>query len=307
MTLIEPLPVVDTATHGVHRRPARRWWRRWTWSHRLVAGAFLLWFAAAPYFVPPSVFAGNWTAARWFDRISIVDPLAFAETVVASRHVTRQLVIGVVPTVAMAVLLGRLFCGWICPLGLVLEMAAAATRRLHPRRQAASPRASGRSPSHRWKYAVLAGCLAASALAATPFFTSLSPINLPFIWRADHAGLAALLLVGLIVLEWRYERIFCRSLCPLGALYSLLGRSAWLCVRIEGEERFRCRQCTRDCPMGIDVMTDHVLAGHDRVVDPECTRCGSCTDRCYGDLLRIGWRRRRSPSVEAGDQTPAAT
>ncbi len=76
-------------------------------------------------------------------------------------------------------------------------------------------------------------------------------------------------------------------------------------VRVTGPERLGCLHCTRDCPMGIDVLHDHVLAGHATVNDPECTRCGSCTDRCLGDILQLGFAWPETASkVTPGTRAP---
>ena len=282
------LPIVETDRHGGHAAPATGRVRRWTWAHRLTALAFLVLFALEPS-IPPSIFVGNWNAARWFDRIDVIDPLAFCETVLASQVVSLELFLGVLPTALMAVVLGRVFCSWVCPLGLVLEGNAALAERLgrHRRSLRHSPR---RSMSHGWKYAVLVGCLAGSLLAGVPLFASVSPINLPYILRNESLMLALAVPAVLMAIEWWFPRVFCRSVCPLGALHSLLGRRALFRVRITGDDPLRCQRCTRDCPMGIDVMRDHVLAGHHAVTDPECTRCGSCTDRCLGAVLKMGWK-----------------
>ena len=275
-------PLPRNAESSGHLRPGRTRFRRWTWAHRAVAFGFLVWFALGGW-LPAWLFQGNWNAARWFNTINLIDPLVFAETVLASRSVSRELVLGTLPLVAAAVLLGRIFCGWVCPLGLVLELAEAIRNHLLPRRK--RPRQLARG----WKYLVLAGVLLGSAVAGVPLFAALSPINAPFVWRGWHLAVALGIVAGLVLLEFWFPRVFCRALCPLGALYSLLGRWGLLRVRVTGPERLGCLHCTRDCPMGIDVLHDHVLAGHAAVNDPECTRCGSCTDRCLGDILHLGF------------------
>ncbi len=272
------LPILAPSAH--HGLSGRGKLRRWTWTHRGVALAFLLWFALGDWF-PEWLFQGNWNAARWFGAVDVVDPLVAAETVLASRNLSWELVLGVLPTVGAALVLGRVFCGWVCPLGLVLELGGELTGRLRRRRP-------HRQPWRGWKYLLLAAVLAGSAAAGMPLFAAFSPINAPFVWRGGWLAAALAVVVALVVLEAWFPRAFCRAFCPLGALYSLLGRWALLRVHITGEERIGCLHCTRDCPMGIDVMHDHVLAGHTSVSDPECTRCGSCTDRCLGEILQLG-------------------
>ncbi len=272
------LPIVPAPEQASIRRGKLR---HWTWAHRTTALAFLFWFALGDW-LPWWLFQGNWNAARWFGAVDVVDPLVAAETVLASRSISWELVLGVLPTVGAALVLGRVFCGWVCPLGVVLELGTVVTGRVRRRQP---PRQLGRG----WKYLLLGATLVGSAVAGMPLFAAISPINAPFVWRGDWLAVALAAVATLLVLELWFPRAFCRSLCPLGAFYSLLGRWALLRVRITGEERIGCLHCTRDCPMGIDVMRDHVLAGHTNVSDPECTRCGSCTDRCLGEILQLGF------------------
>ncbi len=293
-TVSASLPIVEPAESDCpHRRPrgARPGFPFWTWAHRLTALALLLVFLCEPW-IPPRLFHGNWNGAVWFGAWTILDPLAGLETIVASRTLSRELVAGMATTVVAALLLGRVFCGWVCPLGLVLELHQSVRQRVqktHP-----PPLQSRRTAAHGVKFYVLAGCLVGSAVATVPLFATWSPINLPFAWRGEDRLWALAPLAVLLLIEWWWPRVFCRSLCPLGAFYSLLGRWSLLRVRITGEERLACRRCSRDCPMGIAVMEDYVCRGAAAIDDPDCTRCGICTDRCLGHILRLGWSRSRS-------------
>ncbi len=106
-------------------------------------------------------------------------------------------------------------------------------------------------------------------------------------WHACPFPDDAICLVELFV-----PRVFCRAICPLGALHSLLSRGALLHAWVRsGGEKLSCAQCTMRCPMGIRVMEDYVLAGRDSVADPECTRCGTCADVCQGQVIGLGIRK----------------
>ncbi len=279
----ETLPVVPNCEAGEHVHPRPRVFLFWTWAHRLSALTFLVVFALEPW-IPDVLFHGNFNGAVWLGTWTILDPLAGLEIALASRMVTWEWLTGIATTVIAAALLGRVFCGWVCPLGVVLELnqalaeRVASTHRLRP---------AHRELPRSWKYYILAGCLVASFTAGIPWFATYSPINLPFVMRGVWWTLAPV--AALVVIEWWFPRVFCRSLCPLGALYSLMGRTAFWRVRVTGEERLACRRCSRDCPMGIDVMEAYVCRGSASVDDPECTRCGICTDQCLGHILKLGW------------------
>ena len=264
--------------------------RRWTVAHRLVAAAFLLiivlgrsdWFPLLKGGVSTSLVAGL---------IPFADPLIGLEVMLASRTVPLQLALGVGIVVVIYAVLGRAFCGWLCPLGLILELNESARRWADRRLRLVGRRLPSIQLSRRIKYWVLALVLLVSAVTAVPLFATVSPINI-VVWAfAFRPGPELWFVVVLLALEWFAPRVFCRALCPAGAFYSLWGRFSPWRVKVAGEEanRLYCRLCTVHCPMGIDIMTDFVAKGRASIDDPECSRCGSCTDVCRGELLSMGW------------------
>ncbi len=266
--------------------------RLWTWSHRLSAAAFLALLVLGQQERFPWL-KGSPTATRLLAIIPFVDPLAGLEVMAASRNVTVTLLVGVALTTLIAVVFGRVFCGWLCPVGLVLELGDRLRNWLHRRLARLRVKVPQFHVPKGLKYWLLLLFLGLSLVAGIPVFTSASPINI-VVLSVLFLPLVGLIVIGLlIVLEHFSPRLFCRSICPLGALYSLLGRYAPLRIRVRtGCERMACQRCTQHCPMGIRVMEDYVLAGKPAVNDPECTRCGTCSDVCGAGVVKLGWARR---------------
>lgn len=75
-----------------------------------------------------------------------------------------------------------------------------------------------------------------------------------------------LLVIGACVFIYR---AFCRFLCPLGALYGLFARLAFIGVKAEPSKCTDCGRCTSVCPMDIR-----------KVGDRECIHCGKCMAAC---------------------------
>lgn len=73
-------------------------------------------------------------------------------------------------------------------------------------------------------------------------------------------------------------RIFCRFLCPLGAIYSLFAPVALLGVKIDRNICTDCGRCTRTCRMDIR-----------QVGDMECIQCGECIKEC--GVNAIYWKK----------------
>ena len=270
--------------------------RRWTWAHCATALAFLAALIGSWYGDLP-LLRGSATSTRLLGRLPLMDPLAALEVCVAARGVTSPMLIGAGITMGAALVLGRVFCGWVCPLGLILELNEQVRERLR-RRLAQHQTKLPQWQLPKWiKYWLLGTLLLASAVSSIPLFTMVSPINLMTLAVYAMPTVGLIVIGAIMLMEYAVPRGFCRSLCPLGALYSLLGAFApWRVIVRPGGERMLCQQCSTRCPMGIRVMEDHVLAGHPTVSDPECTRCGTCTDVCHGRMLQLGFRAPAAPS-----------
>ncbi|WDF94721.1 4Fe-4S binding protein [Aeromonas dhakensis] len=199
-----------------------------------------------------------------------------------------------------ALLLGRAFCAWFCPLGLVGEWLHGLRSRLLP----------GEWTPPRWLDAVLRGqkflvlafllfivLIAVPGAALPGYFTS------PYHQAADMkmgAFFFNLTLISGLCLGWvllltaTFRQGFCRYLCPYGAWLALLGlltplrirRDPARCLRSAGHD---CDKCSRACPSRIQV---HQLIA---VRSLECTSCLSCVAACpkRADALHFGTPRRR--------------
>ena len=103
------------------------------------------------------------------------------------------------------------------------------------------------------------------------------------------------LLVGIIVGAVFIYRLFCRFLCPLGAIYGLFNRISILGIRLEKPKCTNCGICTGACDMDIRHVGDH-----------ECISCGNCITACpTGAISYKGPKILLAPN-EIGDRPTAA-
>ncbi|MNF70505.1 putative electron transport protein YccM [compost metagenome] len=199
-----------------------------------------------------------------------------------------------------ALLLGRAFCAWFCPLGLVGEWLHRLRSRLLPGEWTLPLWLDGLLRAQ--KFLVL-GFLLFIVLIAVPGAALPGYLASPYHQAADMkmgAFFFNLTLVSGLCLGWvllltaSFRQGFCRYLCPYGAWLSLLGlltplrirRDPARCLRSTGHD---CDKCSRACPSRIQV---HQLIA---VRSLECTSCLSCVAACpkRADALHLGTQGRR--------------
>jgi polyferredoxin len=241
-----------------------------------------------------------------------LDPLTGLATLLATRTLYSGLLWGLA-TVALTVVLGRVFCGWVCPFGAMHQFVGwLGRRRLRSKLRVEANRYR---PAQRFKYYVLAAFLAAAALA--PFGSGTLLIGLldplPLVQRSvglvllplaersgalalsplprvyDGAGLIAAVFATALALNLWVPRFYCRFVCPLGALLGLLGRFAlWRIGRTE-EGCTSCLKCERNC--------EGACRPTGRIQISECVMCVNCLDDCEHGA--IAYRTRPSSEGEA--------
>jgi MauM/NapG family ferredoxin protein len=278
-------------------------------------------------------------AASWVDLFFRFDPLAAFGTMLAAREWMTRLAPAVV-TVVAAVILGRVWCGWICPLGTVLEWSRfKSARRLGPKMP----------PRLRSVKYVLLGVIAVMAAFGSLVLMVLDPVSLltrtattslvpAFVYAVDAVertligwgvggglvdwvettlrgtvlpfyqphfaqGIALFLLfLAVILLNILADRFWCRYLCPLGALLSLLAKVQVLRPLV-GDGCTDCGACVRSCRLDAVApaagTADLAAAGataHPAVVSSECTMCLDCFVACpEREAMHLGTSLRPAP------------
>jgi len=224
---------------------------------------------------------------------TLTDPLAALESIAASRSVRWVLVAGALLPLLGTLLLGRVFCSWICPAGFLFELSGKLRRVL----RMLELRPGKVRLWHGNKYVLLALGLAVSFVVGLPLLGYLYPPAL--VGREVHNGITVLFdraeegalgfsaagltiaswfLLGIALVELGFgPRLWCRSLCPGGAVYTLLGRRRVVNVERTPENCTQCGSCVLACEMGLSPMTDRIGG--------ECDNCGKCVADCPDDAL----------------------
>ena len=192
--------------------------------------------------------------------------------------------------------LGRVICGFLCPFGLVQELLhripgpklkkSVWTRRLTWLKYAllavlvaAVPLLAG-YPAF-CKYVCPAGTLEGGIPLALTNETVRSAIGGMFVWKVGM--LLAILTAAVFI-----YRVFCRFLCPLGAIYSLFSKISLLGIRLEESKCTGCGKCRAVCKMDIRDPGDR-----------ECICCGECVAACpFGAIRWKGAKLKQEKEIQ---------
>lgn len=221
---------------------------------------------------------------------TIVSPLEFVLVSLSAKTVLINLIVPTLAVILVIVVFGRFFCGWICPVGILLEYSHAVTER---KKKRGLGNLDWIGWKNREKYVILLAVFAASLLFsfAAPylfsppgvFYRTIIYFTLQGIIGADLIVL--LLIFVLDMLAIRFGRTWCNTLCPLGALISLLSVINLVKPKVDQEicidSDSNCLNCERICPMRIAVTRN------DRWAMQECNKCVKCWASCPVKAIKI--------------------
>lgn len=204
----------------------------------------------------------------------------------------------------LTLLLGRVYCSVICPLGVMQDIIAWLGKKAKKNRYTYSP-------AKTWlRYGVLVlfiaslvvgGGVLAKLLAPYSAYGRIANSLLAPIWQWGNNGLAYLaeradsyafyetevwvksgitLGVSLItlfiigILAWRGGRTWCNTICPVGTVLGFVARFSWLKPVIDTSKCNGCGLCARNCKAACINSKEHSI-DYSR-----CVACMDCIESC---------------------------
>lgn len=259
---------------------------------RLSQAFFLVLFLIGPWFGIWWV-KGNLAGSVTFDFLPLTDPLVLLQSLVAGHLPELTALVGaIIVGVAYALIGGRVYCSWVCPINPVTDAAHWLHQRLGL--------AKGWQPKRHTRYFMLAMVLAVSFFSGTIAWEIVNPISMVHRGLIFGIGFAWVFVIAVFLFDLVLARQgWCGHLCPVGAFYGLLGARSVL--RVTATNRAACDDCMdcfAVCPE-MHVITP-ALRGQDSdtpiILSPDCTNCGRCIDVCSVDVFEFTHRFDARPS-----------
>ena len=226
--------------------------------------------------------------------------------------------------VVLTLIVGRVYCSVICPMGVFQDIVSW----LSGRRKKKAYRFSY-SPAKTWlRYGVLAVFVAAliagvgSLVALLAPYSSygriaqnlFSPVyilgNNLLAYLAERVDsyafyerdvwmrslptfiIAAVTFLVLVLLAWRSGRTYCNTICPVGTVLGFLSRFSLLRPVIDADKCKNCSLCSRGCKAACIDYKNH------KIDYSRCVACMDCIDTCKHDALHLQCRLKKADKTK---------
>ncbi|MFW9899049.1 MAG: 4Fe-4S binding protein [Candidatus Thorarchaeota archaeon] len=177
---------------------------------------------------------------------------------------------------ALSLLFGRVFCGYICPLGAgqeILSMVRFKTNLFYE----SESKKKNNLVQNLVRWALFSVFIVLILLFSFEIMTPLNPLNgFLFVWFPfNYLYLIALILLFIVIITSIFiYRPFCRYVCPFGAIMSLIGRFSIIKIR-RTNACLDCGLCEKICP---------TLEGFRKSKKGECYLCYRCVEFCSKEM-----------------------
>ncbi|MCK5725952.1 MAG: quinol dehydrogenase ferredoxin subunit NapH [Thiotrichaceae bacterium] len=269
-----------------------RWLILRRFSQLLVIGLFLVGPITGYWFIK-----GNMSSSLTLEILPLTEPFLFFQMLAAGVFSDfNEALIGVLIVVAFYFIVGgRVYCSWVCPINIITDAARWLRQKVGIR--------SNAHFSRQTRYWLLAAILLLAMVMGTLAYEFINPVTI--IQRSLVYGLSASIFIVVIIFLFDFlisTRGWCGHLCPMGAMYSLIGYFSP--ITISATQRKDCQEgcnaCFKVCPEPQVISLP--LRGEKKGISPiihssNCTHCARCIDVCPTNVFefKVSIRAKNKP------------
>ena len=173
------------------------------------------------------------------------------------------------------IILGRIFCGYFCPLGAIQEWLRSLGKKMGFKKDLELPNRIDKYLRY-LKYIVLFIIIYYSFYLGDLIFRNYDPYN-----ALMHLGnefeekpIGYIILILIVAISFFSKSLWCRYLCPLGAFFGIIRKFSIFKITRDKNSCVSCGLCNKNCPANLDIKTPEVIN------DPDCISCGKCIGNC---------------------------
>ena len=294
-----------------------------TYRLRFLIMLAVLAVVAVGYFMAGGI--GNFCGIG-FESITLLCPLGALLAMIAERTAIPMAVISVVVVLLVCIVLGKVFCAWVCPVHFMSrgkkkgdkgDKEGKGGKVASPCSACASPCGKAKGIKIDSRHGILAAALGSTLVFGFPVFCLVCPIGLTFatillvINLFAHGDVTWSLIVvpALLIAEVLLFKKWCHKLCPLSAFMSLIAKANKTFVPtiddakcLETAKGAACGACGRACEEGIDPRHPQLS----RAAWSECTKCRACVDACPANAITMPLLPKRSSDAPVATTVDAA-
>jgi ferredoxin-type protein NapH len=185
-------------------------------------------------------------------------------------------------------IIGRAFCGYLCPMGAEQELIDRAVKT--ELRTVPSLRLLKYLLAILWVGGAVLLAAGAGGLVLDPLYQLGS--GLPPWPAATYAFFYAMTIGVFLLVLVLGRRGMCNYFCPMSVVFMAITtlkdrmRIPSLHLEAESQDCIRCKKCTTACPMSLPVQE---MVEAKNMQNPECIVCGNCGDTCPKNVIRFAW------------------
>ncbi len=265
-------------------------------------------------------FTGNWQAMfGWMAKIQFLPAVLSLNIIV------------ICALIILTLLLGRVYCSVICPLGIMQDGFGWIGKIVKRNRYSYS------KPLNILRYTFLGFMVISIIVGLNSMVALLAPYsaygrivsslirpiyiwgnNLFASWAEQHQSyafyeveywqngygvliVAAVTLIVLAILAWHNGRTYCNSICPVGTVLGFFSRFALFRIVIDKSKCIDCKLCSRNCKAACIDISKH------RIDYSRCVACFDCIGKCNKgaiDYKYVGLKSvNNSPDTESMNES----
>src|SRR5574344_2257177 len=175
------------------------------------------------------------------------------------------------------ILFGRFFCGWMCMFGTYNDIVNLIGKKVFKIQYKINPKVDSYLKYLKYVVLIFITCFIWTSLVTIPSGSSpwdaLMQLTNPT-YAFNNYLIGLIILVFITIGDLFVERFFCRYLCPLGAIFSIVSKGRILNIKKEKSVCGPCKACTNKCAMGINIDAVNLVRSG------ECINCLNCTSIC---------------------------